>query len=254
MIQAMIFAAGMGTRLKPITDRRPKALVEVGGRALLDLTLHRVAAAGAQHIVVNIHHFAPMIRQYLGNANNFGMDIAISDESERLLNTGGGLRHAAPLFLPDRPILIHNVDILSNVNLNAFVSCGADADALLMVSNRNTTRYLLFDDNMRLVGWTNISTGEVRSPYPDLDAEHCRRLAFSGIHLFSPRLLQVMDVMETDDFSIIDFYLRICHERDIRGYDAEGLQLLDVGKQDTLAQAEAFIRQMPDVYGKCPIY
>ena len=248
MIQAMIFAAGMGTRLKPITDSRPKALVEVGGRALLDLTLHRVSAAGAKHIVVNIHHFAPMIRQYLTSVNDFGMDIALSDESERLLNTGGGLRHAAPLFLPDLPILIHNVDILSNIDLSAFVACGADADALLLVSNRSTTRYLLFDDDMRLVGWTNISTGEVRSPYSHLDVESCHRLAFSGIYLFYPRLLPVLDIMQTDDFSIIDFYLRICREHNIRGYNAYNLQLLDVGKQDTLAQAEDFIRQMPDKY------
>ena len=174
------------------------------------------------------------------------MDIALSDESERLLNTGGGLRHAAPLFLPDLPILIHNVDILSNIDLSAFVACGADADALLLVSNRSTTRYLLFDDDMRLVGWTNISTGEVRSPYSHLDVESCHRLAFSGIHLFSPRLLPVLDIMQTDDFSIIDFYLRICREHNIRGYNAHNLQLLDVGKQDTLAQAEDFIRQMPD--------
>lgn len=244
MIQAMIFAAGMGTRLRPITDSRPKALVEVGGRTLLDHTLHRVSSAGANHIVVNIHHFAPMIRTYLDSVRSFGLDVALSDESERLLNTGGGLRHAAPLFRQDLPILIHNVDILSDVDMESFISAAPDADALLLVSDRSTSRYLLFDDDMRMVGWTNTNTGEVRSPYPHLDPSSCRRLAFSGIHLFSPRLLPVLDIMETDDFSIIDFYLRVCHDHDIRGYCVPGLRLLDVGKQDSLARAESFLEEL----------
>ena len=248
MKQAMIFAAGLGTRLKPLTDHMPKALVEVDGQPLLERVIKRLADGNFDHLVVNVHHFSGQIIDFLRDHDNFGLDIQVSDETDALLDTGGGIRKAQQLFDLRYPILIHNVDILTNIDLSAFVACGADADALLLVSNRSTTRYLLFDDDMRLVGWTNISTGEVRSPYSHLDVESCHRLAFSGIHLFSPRLLPVLDIMQTDDFSIIDFYLRICREHNIRGYNAHNLQLLDVGKQDTLAQAEDFIRQMPDKY------
>ena len=258
MMQAMIFAAGMGTRLKPLTDTMPKALVRVGGEPLIKHVIQNLSEAGVDRIVVNVHHFAQQIIDYLTENDNFGLDIRISDESAGLLETGGGIKHAAQLFAPDAPILIHNVDILSNVDLRRFyqraggllnadastdvsASTSADApDALLLVSERKTQRYLLFDDTMRLVGWTNIATGEVKSPYPDLDPKACRMYAFAGIHALSPRMLPLMQQFP-DRFSIIDFYLQTCATHRIEGFAKNNLLLMDIGKLDTLAHAEEFL-------------
>ena len=262
----MIFAAGLGTRLKPLTDTMPKALVRVGGEPLIKRVIMNLAAAGVDRIVVNVHHFAEQIIDYLKDNDNFGLDIRISDETAGLLETGGGIKKAAPLFDPAAPILIHNVDILSNVNLSEFYQiasrseeseggsekrrvkseesncCGA-VDAVLLVSWRKTKRYLLFNDDMKLVGWTNIETGEVRSPYPDLDPKKCRMYAFAGIHALSPRLLKMMDEFP-DRFGIIDFYLKACATHNIKGYVKDDLKLMDIGKLDTLAQAEEFLEEL----------
>lgn len=263
MKQAMIFAAGMGTRLKPLTDVIPKALVPVGDKPLLQIVLERLLDAGIHDVVVNVHHKAGQICNYLNLLqSHYDVKISISDESEQLLETGGGIRKARGLFDAEAPILIHNVDILSNVDLGAFYDSIGDADALLLVSERKTKRYLLFDEDMHLVGWTNIETGEVKSPYPEIAALSGdkdavmerfglspsgslpregggRGLAFSGIHAFSPRLFADMEQWP-DKFPIIDFYLNRCAERKIKGYLKSDLQLLDVGKLDTLASAEAF--------------
>lgn len=255
----MIFAAGLGTRLKPLTDTMPKALVRVGGEPLIKRVIMNLAAAGVDRIVVNVHHFAEQIIDYLKDNDNFGLDIRISDETDGLLETGGGIKKAAPLFDPAAPILIHNVDILSNVNLSEFYQiasrseegrvkseesncCGA-VDAVLLVSWRKTKRYLLFDDDMKLVGWTNIETGEVRSPYPELNPKECRMYAFAGIHALSPRLLKMMDEFP-DRFGIIDFYLKACASHNIKGYVKDDLKLMDIGKLDTLAQAEEFLKEL----------
>lgn len=241
----MIFAAGLGTRLKPLTDTMPKALVKVAGRPLLEHTITRLREAGAGRIVVNVHHFADQIKDYLRANGNFGMDIRVSDETQRLLDTGGGIRKAAPLFDPSEPILIHNVDILSNVDLRRFYDSGRDADAMLLVSRRTTKRYLLFDkgDGHRLKGWTNIETGEQRGPYPTLKPDECAMFAFSGIHLFSPTLFPLMDDMP-EKFGIMDFYLRHCADRLIRGYVKDDLRLMDMGKTDALALADDFARSL----------
>ena len=239
-MQAMIFAAGLGTRLKPLTDTMPKALVRVGGKPLIEHVVEKLKASGAERIVVNVHHFASQVIDYLQENDNFGVDVRISDESERLLDTGGGIKKARPLFMPDAPILIHNVDILSNVDLGRLYCGHGDADATLLVSERKTKRYLLFDDDMRLVGWTNIDTGEVKSPYPGLRVGDCRMLAFSGIHVFSPRLFPLMDDFP-DKFGIIDFYLQVCSKAVVKGCVQPSLSLLDVGKLDTLAEAEQFL-------------
>lgn len=242
-MQAMIFAAGLGTRLKPLTDRMPKALVPVVGKPLLQHVLDKVKEAGADRVVVNAHHFASQIIDYI-DEHAGGMDIRISDETSQLLETGGGIKHARSLFGMDAPILIHNVDILSNVNLSDFYNSNIDADAALLVSNRKTKRYLLFDDEMRLVGWTNVETGERRSPYDwvhKADISELRMYAFSGIHLFSPRLFPLMDHWG-ERFGIMDFYLDVCAKADIRGCMKEDLRLLDVGKVDSLAEAEAFLQ------------
>ena len=233
MKQAMIFAAGLGTRLKPLTDTMPKALVRVGGQPLLWHVIMKLKKAGYERIVVNVHHFASQITDYLAANDHFGLDIRISDETEALLETGGGIKKALPLFDPSEPILIHNVDILSNLDLNALPM---DAP-LLVVSERKTKRYLMFDDEMRLHGWTNIETGEVKGE----KANHL--LAFSGIHVFHPSLTPLLADWP-ERFPIMDFYLQACGDHLIRGYEAHGLQLLDVGKLDTLDHAESFIKQL----------
>lgn len=237
----MIFAAGLGTRLKPLTDTMPKAMVKVSGKPLLERVIETLKAAGTDRMVVNVHHFAEQIISYLKAEGNFGADITVSDETAKLLDTGGGLKQAAPLFHADEPILIHNVDILSNVDLRRFYAEHQQYAATLLVSERKTKRHLLFDDDMRLVGWTNIETGEVRSPYPNLRAEDCKMFAFSGIHLFSPRLFPLMDAFP-DKFGIIDFYLKVCDRVVIKGYNKPDLKLLDIGKLDTLAEAEEFVK------------
>ena len=242
--QAMIFAAGLGTRLKPLTDTMPKALVRVGGQPLLWHVIQKLKQAGYERIVVNVHHFAQQIIDYLRDNDNFGLDIRISDETSGLLETGGGIRKALPLFDPQSPILIHNVDILSNIDLTKCLTLceGGNPDALLLVSRRQTKRYLLFDDEMILDGWTNIETGEVKSPYPGLDPTDCKQLAFSGIHIIWPRVYPLLSEMP-ERFGIIDFYLKYCHQCAFLGYEKQDLRLLDVGKLDSLEQAEQFLEQ-----------
>ncbi len=260
MKQAMIFAAGLGTRLKPLTDHVPKALVSVGGVPLLRRVVGRLAVSGFERIVVNVHHFASQITDYLDGNNNFGLDIRVSDETRQLLDTGGGLRAAAPLFDASAPILIHNVDILSNVDLAQFYALAADGPSLL-VSWRPTRRYLVFNSEMRLVGWVNIETGQVKSPWPDvrqtlsaaawpptppaapLTIGGLRLFAFSGIHTFPPSLFPLMQSWP-EKFSIIDFYLHHCATVPIVGRVAHGLRLIDVGKQDTLSQADDFLQSL----------
>ena len=239
----MIFAAGLGTRLKPLTDTMPKALVRVGDKPLLAHVILKLKAAGFERIVVNVHHFAQQIVDYLRENDSFGVDIRISDETEKLLETGGGIKKALPLFNADSPILIHNVDILSNVDLRELYEYAEDGhlDAMLLVSWRKTKRYLLFDDEMLLDGWTNIETGEVKSPYKGLDPSSLKQYAFSGIHILSPSVFPLFDTMP-DRFGIIDFYLKYCHQRAFLGKEKKDLRLLDVGKLETLQEAEEFLK------------
>ena len=237
-MQAMIFAAGLGTRLKPLTDQKPKALVEVGGEPLLKRVILRLRDAGFTRVVVNVYHFADQIIDYLRANNNFQMDILVSDERGELLDTGGGIRKALPLFDADEPVLLHNVDILSNADLCSLYRHASRRDAVLLVSERVTQRYLLFskDEEHRLQGWTNISTGEVRSPFEELAPAQCARFAFSGIHVISPSLFPVLAAMPAR-FGIIDFYLRHCRQYSLAGYVQPALRLLDVGKPETLREA-----------------
>lgn len=245
-MQAMIFAAGLGTRLKPLTDTMPKALVKVGGKPLIEHVILNLKAAGAEKIVVNVHHFAGQIVDFLTSNNNFGIDIRISDESSMLLETGGGIKRAAPLFSSDKPILIHNVDILSNVDLRKFYESNLDNDATLLVSGRVTKRYLLFDDKMSLKGWTNTSTGEVKMKNGAAlldNGSSFNKFAFSGIHIFTPRLFPLF-ADYPDKFGIMDFYLGTGGDVDIKGYLKNDLQLMDVGKLDTLNEAETFLQNL----------
>lgn len=240
-MKTMIFAAGLGTRLKPMTDTMPKALVPVGGRPLLQILLEKLARHGCTEAVINVHHFADMIEEWCAS-NDMGVPIHFSDERAELLETGGGIRHAMPLLSGER-FLIHNVDILSNADLARFYAEGEGKAATLLVSERKTQRYLLFDESMRLVGWINEATGQVKSPYPDLQPDKCRRYAFSGIHQIDPVLFPRFEGWPAK-FSIIDFYLSICRDVPVYGHLQEGFRLMDVGKLDTLTQAELFLKEI----------
>ena len=237
----MIFAAGLGTRLKPFTDTMPKALVPVDGVPLLKIVATRLLEAGIGSLVINTHHFAEQIADYVRQEDGFGAEVRLSPEPEQLLETGGGILHARP-FLEGGPFLAHNVDILSNLDIPAFLAqARPGALATLVVSERVTSRYLLFDPDLRLVGWTDLRTGEVRSPYPGLHPDHCRKLAFAGIHLLDGRVFPVMDSYGFQGrFSIIDFYLRVAAEHPIYGFVPDGFRMLDVGKPGSLEQAHVF--------------
>ena len=246
MMQAMIFAAGLGTRLKPLTDTMPKALVRVGGEPLLKHVIMNLRNEGFTRIVVNVHHFASQIVDYLNANANFGLDIAISDETGMLLDTGGGIRKAASLFSSSSPILIHNVDILSNVCLRDFYLSAANNDATLLVSERQTKRYLLFDEDLRMRGWTNIATGEIKGDIARVDnIAALRKYAFAGIHVFSPALFPLMQAYP-EKFGIMDFYIQECDKARIVGHPKEGLKLMDVGKAETLSDAEAFLNSLSE--------
>ncbi len=239
-MNCLIFAAGLGTRLKPLTDTMPKAMVPVAGKPLIEYLLRKVAAAGFDKAVVNVHHFADQIIDFVSSCD-FGLKVAISDERYALLETGGGIKKAQSLLGTDQPFLAHNVDILSNLDLRQFYQMHRSSDlTTLLVSRRATSRYLLFDDQRRLVGWTNVQTGEVRSPYPDLDVQRCEKLAFSGIHTISPAIFPLMEAWQ-GRFSIIDFYLSVCAAQTIRGVEVPHTKILDVGKIDALHEAEKFL-------------
>ena len=241
-MKALIFAAGLGTRLKPLTDTMPKAMVPIKGKPLLEHQIMKLKASGFDHLVINVHHFADQIVDFLRGNDNFGLKIDISDERDLLLETGGGVKHAAHFFADKEPFLIHNVDILSNVDLQKFYAENAQKTKVsLLVNERKTSRYLLFDEAKRLVGWTNMQTGEVKSPFPNLDVDKCEKYAFSGIQLFSPEIFPLMDSSFGAKFSIIDFYLSIADKVEIKAVVDKNLQLLDIGKLDTLQMAEEVI-------------
>jgi NDP-sugar pyrophosphorylase family protein len=243
-MKAMILAAGLGTRLRPLTDDRPKALVEVAGRTLLDITLSRLREYGVREVIVNTHHFADMVAEYLKANGNFGMRIEISRE-EILLDTGGGLQKAAWFFqegatVSDEPFLLHNVDVISAIDLHRMVQFHRDNQALatLAVQERETSRYLLFDENAQLCGRRAgkdqqpemIRSFDKQSPAP-------QALAFSGIHVISPRLLSMMT--EHGAFSIINPYLRSAAQGEkILAFRADEYYWRDLGKPESVAQAE----------------
>ncbi len=261
----MIFAAGLGTRLKPLTDTMPKALVPVGGKPLLQHAIEKLKAAGFDEIIINVHHFAPQIIDFVEANHHFGIHIEFSDEQEKLLDTGGGIKKASPFFNDNKPFLVHNVDILSNTDLRKLYEAHAQSHipdsrrqaglhslhgteippaqssplTTLVCSERKTSRYLLSDSNDRLKGWINERTGEVKSPFPHFDPRHYRKLAFAGIQILEPSIFQYMADLP-DRFSIIEFYLSICDKEELACYIPDNLKLIDVGKTESLKEAAQF--------------
>jgi NDP-sugar pyrophosphorylase family protein len=234
----MVLAAGLGTRLRPLTDHQPKALVEVGGRRLLDITLGRLRAAGVSDVIINVHHFAEMILHYLRINSNFGMRIEISRE-EVLLDTGGALKKAGWFFAEgesEEPFILHNVDVISGIDLGRMVERHRQRGALstLAVQERETSRYLLFDDGMKLCGRRAGRDGKAEMVRPTLEVQ---AFAFTGIHVISPPMIGMMT--EQGEFSIIETYLRLAGEgQKISGFRTDEYYWRDLGKLDQVQQAE----------------
>jgi NDP-sugar pyrophosphorylase family protein len=247
-MKAMIFAAGLGTRLRPLTDTMPKALVPVAGKPMLEHVILKLKLSGFNDITINIHHLGQQIIDFLKANNNFGVTIHISDERNKLLDTGGGIKKARTfLDCGKEPFLIHNVDILSNVDLQDFYQRHVDnkSIATVLASPRETSRYLIFDKQNKLQGWINKKTGDTKPTGFLFDENVQNTFAFSGIHILSPDIFPLMESAEWGDkFSIIDFYLSICRQNTIRGYIKDDLKLVDIGKPETLAKAEEFINNV----------
>ena len=265
-MKAMIFAAGLGTRLKPLTDTLPKALVPVCGKPLIEHIARKLQASGIDEAVVNIHYFADKIEEWMAsqpwitnkkeNKSEGQMLMAISDERELLLETGGAVLHARRYLQGCGHFLIHNVDILSNCDIKWFASqTRPDALATLLVSDRKTTRFLLFaPEDMHLVGWMNTDSGDYHVTSPDIIPAQCRALAFSGIHILSDQVLGLMEEyvkekgLPTDEkcgtrFPIMSFYMWAAAKKPIYGVVAKELEFIDVGKLDALKPAEEFINR-----------
>lgn len=240
-MKAMIFAAGLGTRLKPLTDSIPKALVPIAGKTLLEHAILKLKAAGFNHILVNVHHFPDQIIDFVKANNAFGIRIEISDERELLLDTGGGIKKGIAFLDGDEPFLVHNVDILSNIDLAELMHQHRHTNpmATLVVSERDTFRYLLFTDDQRLQGWINEKTGETR-PAELRHPERYNKLAFSGIQVLSPQALQLMGNYP-EKFPIMDFYLNEAHKHNILSFVPTNYSMIDVGKLNVLDEAERFV-------------
>lgn len=231
--KAMVFAAGLGTRLRPLTLDRPKALVELAGKSLLEIQLRRLAGFGIREAVVNIHHFPDKMKEAIARMDIPKLSIVVSDESGELLETGGGLLKAAPLLRGAKGIVMVNVDILTDLNLPAMATAFEESDALalLAVRDRSTSRYLVWNEDWRLTGWINRNTGETRGTVHPNDFQR----AFSGIHIIRPDMLD--QIRNQGKFSIVDTYLDLAPDWKIQAYPHDQDRWLDVGKPEALRQA-----------------
>jgi NDP-sugar pyrophosphorylase family protein len=237
-MKAMILAAGLGTRLKPFTDKHPKALAMVNGKSLLQRNIEYLQKIGITEVLVNVHHFADQIIDAATTNNGWGSTVTISDETDAVLETGGGLKKAAWYFKNETSFLLINADILTNLDLDALVVQHTNTGALatLAVSDRNSSRYFLFDEAGKLCGWKNQNTGEYKPVHlNDSNTEHLQAKAFSGIQVIDTKLLALMQ--REGKFSMVDVYLDLCATHTILAYDHTGATLLDVGKPESLALA-----------------
>lgn len=242
-MKGMIFAAGLGARLRPLTDNCPKALVSVGGIPMLERVIKKMIAAGITEIVVNVHHFAEKIKAFLKDNDDFGILIHVSDESDLLLDTGGGILNAKKWLIGDEPFVVHNADILTDFNLEEMISAHQknNADVTLLVDKRVTSRYLLFDSG-KMVGWKNEKTGDIRSPWNLADRVDVVPLAFGGVHVISPNVFGFLEISPEKVFSITPFYISYCDRLNIQGFTPEGpYNWVDIGRLDSLERAESIV-------------
>ncbi len=246
-MKAIIFAAGLGTRLRPLTYSKPKALIEINGTPLLEIIIKKLKFYGFNDIIINVHYFAEQIIDFLKQKNNFDINISISDETDFLLDTGGGLKKTEWFFNDNKPFLVHNVDILSNIDLKQLYEFHIHSKALvtLAVKNKQTSRCLLFDNNNQLCGWKNIKTDKTE------DIKTVKKynisltpLAFSGIHIINPSIFDL--IKEKGKFSIIDVYLRLAKDNRIIGFSNNNFLWIDVGKKENLIKANKIIDKFED--------
>lgn len=237
-MKAMLFAAGLGTRLKPFTENHPKALAPVNGKPLLQRNIEYLKSFGITEIIVNVFHFADQILDFLKENNNFGITIHISDERPEVLETGGGLVYAKHFF--DDDFLVMNVDILTDLNISNFIKAHQENNALitLAVSDRNSSRKLLFDDNMSLKGWRNLNTSE--EILANDSADNLNEFAFSGIHIIKPEIFN--HITEEGKFSIMKVYMELMKTEKIIGFNHSGGILIDVGRPESVLEAEKIFR------------
>ena len=240
-MRAMIFAAGLGTRLRPLTNNKPKALVTVNGTPLLEIAINNLKAQGVTDIIINVHHFAAQIISFVKEKNFFDINIQFSEEKKKLLNTGGGLKKALPFFDDGKPFIIWNADIISTVDLTAMLETHVknDAIATLLTRQRDTTRYLIFDENNVLTGWTNLVEGQIKLSKLAKSKER-RLLAFGGIHIVSPEIIKYMPDKKV--FSIIDVYLEAAKKEKLMAFVDNDIEWIDVGKVENVEKAGTIMR------------
>lgn len=240
-MKALLFSAGLGTRLKEHTQDKPKALVRLAGKPLLQHAIEYLKSFGISDITINVFHFAEQVISFIEENHSFGVNIHISDEREQLLDTGGGLKKAGTFLKGSDPILIYNVDVISNLDLNVLLHYHQQQNALatLVVRSRETSRYLMFDNDLQLTGWKNFSNGETLISRLD-SFEKSQPMAFSGIHLIQPKLLDL--ITEEGKFSIMDLYLRLAKTQRIHAFVDTSDIWMDLGKPDQLQAAEMFFR------------
>lgn len=234
-MKAMILAAGLGTRLKPWTDHHPKALAIVGGKSLLQRNIEYLQQFGIREVIVNVHHFADQVEDAIKNNEGWGSEVTISDETDEVLETGGGLKKASWYFKEEGEFVLMNVDILTDLNLAAMIQQQQNSEALatLAVTERQTSRYFLFNSKEELCGWRNVNTGEEKLAKESLDL---KQKAFSGIHVISSRLLDHLTM--TGKFSMVDVYLQLAKDHFIQGFDHSVSRFIDVGKPESVEKAE----------------
>lgn len=241
-MKAMILAAGLGTRLKPFTNSTPKALVPILGKPVIEHVILKLKKQGFNEVIINIHHFGDQIIDFIKSKNYFDIRIEFSDERDKLLDTGGAIKKASWFFDADESILIHNTDIISDVNLSAVYDNHIQnkAMATLVVNERKSSRYLFFDENNNLKGWVNEKSGKTISSSDYNPLKH-HKLAFFGIHVLSGNAITYMKDFP-DKFSIIDFYLSICDKNSVHAFLANDNYMVDVGKLESLDRAEEFLK------------
>jgi NDP-sugar pyrophosphorylase family protein len=241
-MRALLFAAGLGTRLKPWTDHHPKALAMVNGKSLLQRNIEYLQKQGIREVVVNVHHFTDQIIEAIQNNNGWGSEVFISDESDEVLETGGGLWKARSYFQEESGFITMNADILTNLNLSAMIAAHQEKKALitLAVMQRDSSRQLLFDASLQLKGWSNRLTGEEKGPFlkESINIKNLIPLAFSGIAVYDSRVFSL--IQETGKFSLTPLFLRLAEKEKMIGFDHTGDLLMDLGTEAKLKKAAEF--------------